>query len=714
VTRPMGDPMRWSLRTRATEYAISNAPEVGIVLDHGGEPGPSEAWGEPERIAGYTTAADAAPLEYASAGQRHIEFSELRVDRGNGRLGARWTLDEAGVRETAEGDRRTLALPFADETGDLGLELVYEVSDRHDVVRRRTRIVNRGTGPITLPRAFSAGWNVPLGRRVRVDYLAGSWAREFQPRSVDLDWGTFSIGSRQGVTSLSFSPAVTVTALDDPDFAARPGDAAYGVALAWSGSWRLQVEARPIGQHARVSCGVDEDTTTILLEPGAAFEAPDSLGVFSAEGPEGVSRAWHEFQRAELARDLGVARHPIVYNSWMATTFDVRIDHQRELAAIAAELGVEVFVLDDGWFRGRVDDHAGLGDWEEDPAKFPHGVRELADHVEGLGMRFGLWVEPECINPDSDLYRAHPDWIYRDPAREPITIRNQYVLDLGREEVVAWIEDTLRRVLRSAPIGYLKWDMNRPVTDGGRPGDPHGAEWPVQHARGYYRILRMLRAEFPDVVIEACASGGGRIDDAVLALSDVVWTSDQVGAPDRLVIQDGFLRAYPSWVMSSWVSDDLGHRDRRVTSLGYRFAVAMCGVLGIGSDLLAWTPAERAEAAERVRAYRELRGVILHGDVRRHGDPAGDLYTVEYAGPEDDPRTVLLVFDRDRDRTRDRERPRVFPTGLRDGVTYTVRGTGQRVTAASARRDGVVVPFAWAPDADVLVLDPITAQEADS
>ncbi|MGN6327281.1 alpha-galactosidase [Pseudolysinimonas sp.] len=712
MSRTMGERMRWSLRTRTTEYAISDAPGVGVVLDHWGEPGPTEPWAEPDRIAGYTTAADTAPLEYASAGQRHIEFSELRIDRGDGRLGARWTLDAAAARSADEGDRRTLTLPFDDETGELRLELDYVASSRHDVIRRRMRIANRGAASVTLARAFSAGWNLPLGRRVHVDYLAGSWGREFQPRSVDLDWGTFSIGSRQGVTSMSFSPVVTVTALADPDSAARPGDAAYGVALAWSGSWRMQVEARAIGQHARVSCGVDEDTATVLLEPGSVFETPDSLGVFSADGPDGVTRAWHDFQRAELARDLDPARRPIVYNSWMATTFDVRIDHQRALASIAAELGVEVFVLDDGWFRGRVDDRAGLGDWEEDPAKFPRGVRELAEHVEGLGMRFGLWVEPECVNPDSDLYRAHPDWIYRDPAREPITIRHQFVLDLGREEVVAFIEDMLRRVLRSAPIGYLKWDMNRPVTDGGRPGDPHGAEWPVQHARGYYRILRMLRAEFPDVVLEACASGGARIDDVVLALSDVVWTSDQVGAPDRLVIQDGFLRAYPSWVMSSWVSDDLGHRDRRVTSLGYRFAVAMCGVLGIGSDLLAWSGAERAEAAERVRVYRDLRRVVLHGDVRRHGDPAGDLYTVEYAGPEDDPRTVLFVFDRDRDRTRDREWPRVFPTGLRDGVEYVVAGTGQRVTAATARRDGVVVPFAWAPDADVLVLEPTDAQEA--
>ena len=204
---------------------------------------------------------------------------------------------------------------------------------------------------------------------------------------------------------------------------------------------------------------------------------------------------------------------------------------------------------------------------------------------------------------------------------------------------------------------------------------------------------------------ERRTSGGGRIDNAVLALSDVVWTSDEVGARDRLTIQDGFLTAYPAWVMSSWVSDDPGHRDRFPVSLGYRFAVAMAGVLGIGSDLLAWSDAELAEAADRVARYRGLRSVIQRGSVRTHGRPDRDLYALEYLGPDDDPRVVILVYDRDRDRVRDQSAPRVFPSGLRPGVVYRVAGSEQLVTAETARRAGIVVPFNWAPDADVLVLE---------
>jgi alpha-galactosidase len=723
---PTSDRQRWHLRTRSTSYVVSAlADGSGLVLDYwgpalegsGARRGTSEvldvvpAWDEPDRVVSFSARADAQPLEYASAGQRHASFSELELDRGDGRTGARWTLVPDGVVYRAHDTGDELVVPFIDESAVLTLELRIRTSVDHDVIRRGARLLNNGGAAIDLPRTFSAAWNLPLGQHVRIDYLAGAWAREFQTRSTELHWGTFSIGSRQGVTGLSFSPVVTVSAVDDEDAFHRPGGPAYGVALDWSGSWRLQVETNAVGQHARVSCGLHEDVTTVRLDPGQEFTTPDALGVFASDGRTGVTQAWHDFQRAELARDLSPATRPIVYNSWMATTFDVSLEQQTKLAREAAALGVETFVLDDGWFAGRDSDRAGLGDWRADPRKFPHGLSELALAVEDLGMRFGVWIEPECVNPDSELYRRHPDWVYRADGRPLETIRNQYVLDLGRAEVVEWVMDTLRALLGSAPIRYLKWDMNRPVTDGGRPGDPHGREWSIQHTRNYYRVLEMLRSEHPDVVVEACASGGARIDNAVLARSDVVWPSDQVGARDRLVIQHGFLSAYPAWVMSSWVSDDDGHRDRRPVSLGYRFAVAMAGVLGIGGDLSKWSAEDKQAAAGMVRTYKSVRTVIQHGDVRTHGRPDENLYAVEYAGPPADPRVVILVYDGDRDRRRDRESARVFPTGLLPGVRYDVcdgsgNPTGETVTAETAAMLGVAVRFAWAKDADLIVLTP--------
>jgi alpha-galactosidase len=252
--------------------------------------------------------------------------------------------------------------------------------------------------------------------------------------------------------------------------------------------------------------------------------------------------------------------------------------------------------------------------------------------------------------------------------------------------------------------------MNRAVTDGGRPGDPHGREWSLQHVRAYHRLLDLLRSEFPEVTVEACASGGARVDLAVLARSDVVWTSDETGPRDRLAIQHGFLTAYPASVMSSWVTDEPGSVDRSAASLGFRFAVAMCGVLGVGADLLRWDDAELEHAARMVATYKDLRGVIHRGDPFFHGDPADPTYAVEFRGPDDDPRQVLLVFDRDRDRRRDRDAVRIRPAALRPGTTYRLGGADVRVAAGGPP---IAVPFRWAEDADVLVLTPVQQPEEE-
>jgi alpha-galactosidase len=695
---------QWTLRTASSEYVVSLLPDdSGLVLDHWGVavPGGVPPWSEPDRFPQYRLPADVAPLEYATAGQRQTAFSELLIDRGHSLTGAAWLVEAADIR--FDGLASALAVPFRDETGDLRLTLHTTTSSTTDVVRRWVTLDNLGAmTSIELPRAFSAGWSLPVGQRSRLHYLAGAWAQEFQPQQLELGFGTFGIGSRQGVTSLAFSPVVAI----ESSVLGREAEA-YGVALEWSGSWRLQVESAIVGDRMRVSCGIDDDTTTVVLLPGERFESPASLGVWSAYGVEGVTQAWQHYQRATLARSLEPENRPVVYNSWMATEFDVRFDHQLQLARRAKRLGVETFVVDDGWFVGRTSDRAGLGDWTPDADKFPNGIRELAEAVTSEGMRFGIWVEPEAVNPDSDLYRAHPDWVYRAGDRPLVFVRNQLVLDLGRAEVRDWVMDTLRALLRSAPISYLKWDMNRPVSDGGRPGDVHGRQWSLQHTRNYYEILRMLRAEFPSVTLEACAAGGGRIDNAVLGLADVVWPSDETGPRDRLAIQHGYLSAYPAYAMSSWVTDDPGLRDRRAVSFEFRFVVAMAGVLGIGADLLGWTDEQLDRAAELVELYKSIRHIIHRGRSIRHGSPDETTYSVEYAtGDAADP-VCVLVYDRDRDRISDREQVRVRPTRLDESRRYRLRGTDVEVSSAEARSVGVVVPFVLAGDADVMIFDPI-------
>ena len=680
--------MSWELATATTRYVIDLAPGgAGPVLQDwtGAEPRP---W-VPEPGPEFLTEADRLPSEYSALGTRHVRGAELIVEHPDGIIGARlaWPADE--VTFSDDGERSVFTARAVDTSGRLATTLVVEASRHHDVVAKHAVITNLGAASFELRRAFSPAWQLPVAGPVRVDILAGHWSREFTPATVLLPAGELSIGSRQGITSHDYSPVVSVTS------GALPDGPAWGVALAWSGSWRLLVEVPPFRSRTRVACGIEDESCVITLEPGESFTTPTTLGVHAPDGAGGLRHRWHDYQRQVLARSLGSEHRPIVYNSWYATTFDVQPGQQLALADRAAALGVEVFVIDDGWFCGRDDDTGGLGDWWPDEQKFPDGLGPLISGVLARGMRFGIWVEPEAVSPRSRLFRAHPEWVYRAGDRPLLTIRNQYALDFGRADVVAFTKGWLRELLADHRITYLKWDMNRPVTDGGRPGDPHGREWSVQHARGYLGVMRMLREEFPHITVEACSGGGGRIDPTVLAVSDVVWPSDETGPRDRLAIQHGFLSAYSPHVMSSWVTDQPDLIDTEPASLTFRFLVAMAGVLGVGADLAAWTPAELALAADLVGRYREVRDTVHTGRVEFHGSPADPVYAIEYGGSA---RTVLLVYAR----AGRPDQVTLQPRTLRSGAQYRVNG---RTATAEALGDGLTIGFELSDDAELVVLD---------
>jgi alpha-galactosidase len=676
----------WELHTARSVYVVVES-ESGLELRHWGDPArrPDTA---PVGRSPFESPADTGPLELTAAGTRHAQGSELLVQGPDGVDGALLRLVPGSVTVTGDGTALRALLRATD--AGLEVELHVRTSRAHDVVERWAVLRSvRSTGDLHLTRTFGAAWNVPVGPGARVAQLVGAWSREFTPVETDLAAGQLVLGSRQGITSHLYSPVVALRPRE------YDGAEAYGVALAWSGSWRMLVDAVPFRDVVRVSGGPDDETGVVTLAPGEEFETPHLLGAHSADGLPGLARAWHAYQRGELARGTGAEHRPVVYNSWYATGFDVRVEHQLALADVAADVGAEVFVVDDGWFTGRTSDRAGLGDWSADREKFPDGLAPLAKGVLERGMRFGLWVEPEAVNPDSDLFRAHPEWVYRAGERPLTTMRHQYVLDLGRPEVEEWAAAMLRRLLTEHPVSYLKWDMNRAVSDGGRPGDPTGRAWSVQHTRAYYRLMALLREEFPHVTVEACAGGGGRVDNAVLALTDVVWPSDETGPRDRLAIQHGFLSAYPPSVMSSWVTDEPDRLDTAPTSPEFRFVLAMAGVLGIGSDLLAWDPVARTRARDLVALYREVREVVHTGVVTRHGDPRDSTYTVQYTRPD---RTVVLAW----------ARPGAGPVrvplaGLDPAARYRVHG--DVVDGRALSTAGVPVPFTLAVDCDVVVLD---------
>lgn len=333
----------------------------------------------------------------------------------------------------------------------------------------------------------------------------------------------------------------------------------------------------------------------------------------------------------------------MLYNSWEATYFAVEAQSQLALARIAAELGVETFVVDDGWFVGRNDDTAGLGDWTPDPAKFPAGFDAFIADVRALGLNFGLWVEPECVNPKSSLYAEHPDWVYSVDGRPLTPVRNQYLLDLGRPEVAEFVHSTVDGLLRRYDIDYLKWDFNRPRTEPGRSGGMGPLDLDGAHVANLHRIYERLRRDHPGVLIEACAGGGARTDLAMAARADVFWPSDNTGPLDRLAIQYGFLHANAPHLLSSWVTDAPGLFDSRPRSLAFRFVLAMAGVLGIGADIRAWTPAERAEAAGWIARYKEIRDVVTHGEVHLIGGPDQARCAVQYTAPDEN-RVVVLAW----------------------------------------------------------------------
>ncbi|MGI5187312.1 alpha-galactosidase [Promicromonospora sp. CA-289599] len=687
--------MTWTLPTRSGRYAVALAPRgaglvaVGWGPDGGDGPAPVAA------TSSFEADLDLLPLEATALGTRNVHGAELVVRRADGLRGARLVLSGEVVLGRDDDGATHLVCPLADEVLGLGVRLHLRTHPAHDVVEKWAELHNTSEQPIELLRAWGGAFTIPAVAGAAVNLLGGAWSREFTPFEATLGAGTLSIGSRQGITSHTYAPVVTVVP------AGTDAGVRYGVALAWSGSWRMTLDAVPFADHVRVAAGPDDESGVLTLAPGERLTTPALAGVRVEGDADDLAHAWHTYQ-ATLARTRGPEHRPVVYNSWFATTFDVRVEHQLELAAAAGEVGAEVFVVDDGWFRGRTSDRAALGDWEVDLYRNPDGLGPLAAGVRALGMRFGLWVEPEAVSPDSDLYRAHPEWAHQVAGRPLETLRNQYVLNLGRPEVEEWVLGTLRRLLGDGDITYLKWDMNRSIADGGQ-SVLGGDDWSWRHTQAYYRILDALRAEFPRVTVEACAGGGGRIDHAVLARTDVVWPSDETGPRDRLAIQHGFLGVLPAWTMSSWVTDlpDLLDRDRdgAPASLEFRFVVAMAGVLGIGADLLAWDAATRDRASSLVALYRSVRSVVHTGRVRRHGSPADGACAVQYTGADS---VVVLAWRRPgaADLT-------VHLRDLDPDARYRLRGddVGTRAfTGKELGTEGFAVGWAYR-DCDVVILD---------
>jgi alpha-galactosidase len=501
-----------------------------------------------------------------------------------------------------------LRLSFHDAQYALLVTLHYRVHEDLDLIERRVTLENRGTEAMTVERAFSAQWHFPQRESYRLSHLAGRWLEETQLVREPLTPGLKILESRRLTTSHHHNPWFAVDRLNN-EATEESGAVWFGV-LAWSGNWKLSAEVTAHG-GTRVSLGINDWDSALRLEAGERFVTPSSLAGFTAEGFGGASRRLHTYARGLLPH--GDAPHKVLYNSWEATYFDVNEHSQVALAEIAARIGVELFVLDDGWFHRRHSDNAGLGDWWPDAEKFPNGLTPLIDRVQALGMEFGLWLEPEMVNPDSDLYRAHPDWVIHFPTRERTPMRNQLILNLARDDVqdhlIALIDDLLSR----HDIRFIKWDMNRNVSEPGWMERREPRELWVRYVEGLYRVWGTLRERHPQVVWQSCSGGGGRADLGMLRFVDQFWTSDNTDPVMRLRIQEGFSQVFPANTMEAWVTE-MGARH---LSLEFRFHVSMTGSLGVGANLLRWNDAERTEATRLIALYKEIRDTVQQGNQYR-------------------------------------------------------------------------------------------------
>ena len=501
---------------------------------------------------------------------------------------------------------------LADTLAGVSLTLEMRLDADTGVLAARSRIVNDAGGRLTVDWLAAAAFPAP---HAVVTTFGGRWAREFAEETRPLGAGMIVQDNRTGRTSHHAPPFLLI---GEAGLGESRGDG-FAVHLAGSGDHRMLVERLRDGR-VQVQAGELLGPGEIVLGEGEAYETPWLYIARSDAGRNGLSDRLHPFVRSTiLGGRLSAKPRPVHYNTWEAIYFDHDLDRLKGLADLASEAGIERFVLDDGWFKGRSDDHRALGDWTADPVKYTDGLKPLIDHVRGLGMSFGLWVEPEMANLDSDLLRAHPDWALGDPARVQPLGRHQYVLDLTRDEVADGIFAQLDALLRDQAIDYLKWDMNRDLTHAVSRG-----RWAVhRQTLAVYALIDRLRAAHPQVEIESCASGGGRADYEVLKRTDRIWTSDCNDPLERQSIQRAFSIVFPPEVMGAHVGPRKSHTTARTSSMRTRLITAFAGHMGVEADLSALTPRERAELAAGIALHKANREWMHRGRTVRleHPDP---------------------------------------------------------------------------------------------
>jgi len=579
---------------------------------------------------GKMCSSDTVPKEYAAYGRGDMRGASFAAAGEDGRsIGELYYVNHkiltgkplfAGMPQldAHSEEAETLTITLRDEVSGCETDLYYSVFEKEDIISRRTVVRNVTDKTVQIENAASAMVDMESAEFDFVT-LAGAWGRERYVQRNPLQMGTVSVDSRRGASSHALNPFAALAKKNTDD---KQGEV-YGFSLIYSADFRISVEVSAYN-NLRLNMGIHPDTFTWELIPGAEFVTPEAIFTFSDKGFNGMSRNFHEICRRQLGKSADrTVRHPVIINTWEAMYFDMTEEKLCKFASDSAGLGTDVLVLDDGWFGYRDRDNSSLGDWYVDKRKFPKGLKPVIDACHENGMDFGIWVEPEMISADSELYRAHPDWAIHCGDHGPIESRWQLVLDMARPEIVDYIYEKIAAVLAENDIAYVKWDMNRNITDNGSASLPthRQKEHAHRYMLGVYDLMDRLTKRFPHILFEGCAGGGGRFDFGILYYMPQFWTSDNSDAIQRLKIQYGTSMVYPPESMVAHVSACPNHQNGRITPFATRGEVAQMCSFGYELDPGKLTEEERAAIREQVQKHKRMEPLAQNGDFYRLVSP---------------------------------------------------------------------------------------------
>ena len=559
------------------------------------------------------------------------------------------------------------------------------------MITRSVKLINKGDQKLKIEKIYSACLDMD-NENFEMLTLHGSWARERHIQQGQLRYGKQMVSSTKGESSHQEHPFV---ALVTPGTTQQQGKV-YGMHFVYSGNFIGQAELNQF-DSVRTVMGINKEEFGWILKAGEEFQAPEAVLVYSKEGIGGMSRVFHDLYRQHLIRgEYRDKKRPILINNWEATYFDFNTDKLLAIAKEAAKDGIEMLVMDDGWFGNRCDDNRALGDWFVNEEKLKGGLKYLVDEVNKAGLKFGIWFEPEMISPDSDLYRAHPDWAIAIPGRTPGLARNQYVLDMSRKEIQDYIFERLSANLHSANIEYVKWDMNRPLCDMGSAALSADCQGELFHryVLGMYSLQERLVTEFPHLLLENCSGGGARFDAGMLYYSPQIWCSDDTDAIERLTIQEGTALIYPLSAMGAHVSDCPNHTVGRTTPFETRGYVALAGTFGYELDITRIPEEDRKMIPDQVKMYHKYNDLVRTGDYYRiasfRENRMYDCYMVVAKDKSEALMTYIQVMGRPNSHSR-----RILLKGLAPEKIYRIEGEDRTYTGRTLMQAGILAENLW-------------------